>query len=425
MKTKLVIFGVTGDLSGRYLLPALGRIVGTGEFDDLSIIGVSRRDVDARAVLGDYFGQLHEVTSLFTMDMTAASEFERLREYIDLQSDEQLLFYLSVPPDASGAIIENLGKAGLNGGNVKLLMEKPFGTDLESARETIGHVANYFDESHVYRIDHYLAKEMAQNILTLRGRNALFAHVWNKEAIERIEVIALESIDIEGRAHFYEQAGALRDVLQGHLMQLLSLVLLPIPEDLDWGKLSDCRQIALDYVRPADPTHSVRAQYNGYREEVNNPESTTETFISILLESDDPNWQGVPLALTTGKALDRKKTEIRVHLRKTNEAQSNFVIFRIYPNEGIEIDLVTKKPGYERELEDQALTFMYTEGTRLPNAYEQVIVDAIRSQKSLFASGAEVLRAWEIVAPLQQAWAQHSDDLRFYDRGSKAKSILE
>lgn len=425
MKTKLVIFGVTGDLSGRYLLPALARIVGTGEFEDLSIVGVSRRDVELRDVLGDHFGSLHEVTSLFTMDMAAASEFERLREYIALRPDEQLLFYLSVPPDASGAIIENLGKAGLNGDNVKLLMEKPFGTDLESARETIGHVANYFDESHVYRIDHYLAKEMAQNILTLRGRNALFAHVWNKESIERIEVIALESIDIEGRAHFYEQAGALRDVLQGHLMQLLSLVLLPIPEDLDWTKLSDCRQIALDYVQPADPAKSVRAQYNGYREEVDNHQSTTETFISILLESTDPNWQGVPLALTTGKALDRKKTEIRVHLRKTNEAQSNFVIFRIYPNEGVEIDLVTKKPGYERELEDQALTFMYSEGTRLPNAYEQVIVDAIRSQKSLFASGAEVLRAWEIVAPLQQAWAQGSDDLRFYDRGSKAKSILE
>lgn len=425
MKTKIAIFGVTGDLSGRYLLPALSRIRATGEFDDLSIIGISRRDVEARDVLGDHFGQLHEVTSLLTMDMGQSSEFERLRDYIDLKEDEQLLFYLSVPPDASGPIIENLGRVGLNSDNVKLLIEKPFGTDLESARQVIDYVARYFDESHVYRIDHYLAKEMAQNILTLRGRNALFAHIWNKDAIERIEVLALESIDIEGRAHFYEQTGAMRDVLQGHLLQLLSLVLLPIPEDLDWSKLSNCRQIALNYLQPADPEHSLRAQYNGYREEVDNHESTTETFISILLRSEDPNWQGVPLALTTGKALDRKKTEIRVHLRRTNEAQSNFIIFRIYPNEGVEIDLVTKKPGYERELEDQELTFVYPEGTQMPNAYEQVIVDAIRSQKSLFASGEEVLRAWEIVAPLQQAWAESSHDLHFYNRGSKAKSILE
>lgn len=425
MKTKLVIFGVTGDLSGRYLLPALGRIITTGEFHDLSIIGVSRRDIDARTVLGGQFDQLQAVTSFFTMDMGQASEFERLRVAIDLQPDEQLIFYLSVPPDAIGTIIQNLGQSGLNGSNVKLLLEKPFGTDLASARQAIAHVANYFDESHVYRIDHYLAKEMAQNIVTLRGRNALFAHVWNRDAIERIEVLALESIDIEGRAHFYEQAGALRDVLQGHLLQLLSLVLLPLPADLDWAKLSDCRAIALDHIQPADPARSIRAQYHGYRDEVGNPASTTETFISVQLESTDPNWQGVPLALTTGKALDRKKTEIRVHLRKTNDAQSNFIIFRIQPNEGIEIDLVTKKPGYDRDLEMQELTFMYPAGTHLPNAYEQVIVDAIRSQKSLFASGAEVLRAWEIVAPLQQAWAGSSDDLRFYDRGSKAKSILQ
>lgn len=424
MKTKLVIFGITGDLASRKLLPALSNIIMSGKFDDLSIIGVSRRHVEAYQVLGDHHDDLGATTSMFTMDLADPAEYGRLRDHIALADDEQALFYLSVPPESSSAIIEGLGAAGLNTPNVKLLLEKPFGTNLTSARDMIAHIDAHFTEQQVYRIDHYLAKEMAQNILTFRGRNALFAHVWNNAVIERVEVIALESIDIEGRTAFYEQTGALRDVLQGHLLQLLSLVLLPIPEDLDWEKLPHCRQIALDQVRPADPTHAVRAQYAGYRDEVNNPDSAVETFVSIALQSDDPRWRGVALALTTGKALDRKKTEIRIHFKKTNEAQSNFLIFRIQPDEGIEIDLVTKKPGYEHEFEDQALKFMYPSGTRLPDAYEQVLVDAIESRKSLFATSAEVLRAWEIVARLQAAWADGADDLRMYEPGSKAGDII-
>ena len=427
MKTKLVIFGITGDLASRKLLPALSNIFMSGKFDNLSIIGVSRRQVEAYQILGDHHDDLKGTTSMFTMNLSDTAEYTRLKQHIDLKEDEQALFYLSVPPSSSGEIIEGLGVAGLNTPNVKLLLEKPFGTDLASAKDMIAHIDTHFTEEQVYRIDHYLAKEMAQNILTFRGRNALFAHVWNNTVIERIEVIALESIDIEGRAQFYEQTGALRDVLQGHLLQLLSLVLLPIPEDLDWEKLPQCRQIALNHIKPAstESHKAVRGQYIGYRDEVENGNSTTETFVSLALESDDPRWKGVPLALTTGKALDRKKTEIRIHFKKTNEAQSNFLIFRIQPNEGIEIDLVTKKPGYEHEFEDQALTFEYPSGTRLPDAYEQVLVDAIEHRKSLFATSSEVLRAWEIVAPIQEKWAHETDDLRFYEPGTHARSIIE
>lgn len=425
MKTKLVIFGITGDLASRKLLPALSNIVATGKFNGLSIIGVSRREVDARQVLGAHYEHLHSVTSMVTMDVARAEDYHGLREAINLQDDEQALIYLSVPPESSGTIIEGLGGAGINTPNVKLLLEKPFGTDLASAKEMIEHISAHFSEEQVYRIDHYLAKEMAQNILTVRGRNALFAHAWNNTVIEHIDVIALESIDIEGRAQFYEQTGALRDILQGHLLQLLSLVLLPIPEDLDWSKLPMARKAALDHIIPANPLHTVRAQYQGYREEVGNPDSTTETFVSAAFESDDPRWKGVTFALTSGKALDRKKTEIRIHFKKTNEAQSNFLIFRIHPNEGIEIDLVTKKPGYEHEFDDQALIFEYPKGTRLPDAYEQVLVDAVESRKSLFATSGEVIRAWEIVAPLQEAWARSSDDLRSYVPGAKAKTIIE
>lgn len=424
MKTKLIIFGITGDLSTRKLLPALSRIIGTGDFDDLSIIGVSRRHVEQYELLGDHHEQLNGTTAMYTMDLANPDDYRGLKSYIDLKEDEQAIFYLSVPPASSAQIVELLGQAGLNGDNVKLLLEKPFGVDLVSAQDMIEHVGRHYDESQVYRIDHYLAKEMAQNILSFRGRNALFAHVWNNTAIERIDVIALESIDIEGRAHFYEQAGALRDVLQGHLIQLLALTLLEVPEDLDWNKLPDARLKALQYIQPVDITKSLRAQYNGYRDEVQNPDSQVETFVSVALSSDDPNWQGVPLTLTTGKALERKATEVRIHFKKTNGAQSNYLIFRIQPHEGIEIDLVTKKPGYDQDFETQELTFNYPEETNLPDAYEQVIVDAIRSKKSLFAEGGEVVRSWEIVAPLQEAWLRGEPPLRFYDKGDSAKSLF-
>ncbi len=425
MKTKLIIFGITGDLASRKLLPALSNIIMSNTFDDLSIIGVSRRHVEAYQVLGDHHDGLGATTSLFTMDVSDPAEYTRLRDHIDPQEGEQVLFYLSVPPESSAGIIEGLGASGLNAPNCKLLLEKPFGTNLASARDMNERVDRHFSESQVYRIDHYLAKEMAQNVVTFRGRNALFAHMWNNAVIERIDVIALESIDIEGRASFYEQTGALRDVLQGHLLQLLSLVLLDLPDDLDWTQLPERRLRALEQVSPADPTRAVRGQYIGYRDEVGNPDSATETFVSVALTSDNPRWQGVPIALTTGKALDRKKTEIRIHFKKTNAAQSNFLIFRIQPNEGIEIHLVAKKPGYEHEFENRALTFAYASDDRLPDAYEQVLVDAINTRKSLFATSNEVLRAWEIVAPLQQAWQDNTDDLRLYEPGAKARTIIE
>lgn len=423
MKTTLVIFGITGDLAQRKLLPALANVIEAGQTGELSIIGVSRRAVEQYQVLGENH-QLAGTTSMFQMDLDNLDDYHRLCEYINAEADEQVLFYLSVPPDSAGDIVENLGQAGLNTPVNKLLLEKPFGKDLSSAQAMIDHTATYFQESQIYRIDHYLAKEMAQNIVTFRARNAIFSYLWSSEYIERIEVIALESITIEGRAAFYEQTGALRDIVQGHLMQLLALTLLPLPDELDWDSLPTRRQLALDALHPADPSKSVRAQYDGYRSEVDNPESMVETFASIELESTDPTWKGVTLALTTGKALSRKKTEVRVHFRRTNSTQSNFLIFKIQPEEGISIDLVTKKPGYDQEVEHQKLSYMYPADMHRPDAYEQVLVDAIDSRKSLFATSGEVLRAWEIMAPLQQAW-QSASDISQYSVGSHARDVID
>jgi glucose-6-phosphate 1-dehydrogenase len=426
MKTKLLIFGITGDLSTRKLLPALRSIIQTGDFDDLEIIGVSRREVDVAELLQGALSDdsLNERVAIFSMNLASRDDYYRLKERVALSSNEQLIVYLSVPPQSAAQIVDFLGEAGVNSPNVKLLFEKPFGVDLVSAQEVIARTARYYQEAQMYRIDHYLAKEMAQNIVALRGGNALFSHVWSGVAIESIELRALEEITIEGRAQFYEQTGALRDFVQGHLMQLLALVLMDIPHEFDWDKLPDARLAALQQLRPVNPEEAVRAQYKGYRGEANNAGSRVETFVSLMLHSTDERWKNVPLTLTTGKAMNQKSTEIRINFRKFHDGQSNCLICRIQPSEGVEIDLFTKKPGYEREFETRKLSFTYPEDTLLPDAYEHVITDAIRSRKSLFTSSEEVLASWRILQPLLDAWTMDDTSLNMYPVGASVDDIL-
>jgi len=425
MTTKLLIFGITGDLSTRKLLPALSEIIKTGEYDDIKIIGVSRREVDiAELFRASANAQaLESRTEVFSMDLARGSDYDRLREYVNLTSDEQLIVYLSVPPSAASQIVDFMGEAGMNTPNTKLLFEKPFGVDLTSAEEMIARSARYYNEEQIYRIDHYLAKEMSQNIVAFREGNALFTHLWNNQAIEKIEIIATEAIGIEGRAGFYEQTGALRDVLQGHLMQLLALILMDIPAELDWDTLPELRLEALRVLMSADPARAVRGQYDTYQTEVGNLGSLTETFAAVELASAASQWKGVPLRLITGKALDRKTTEIRIHFRKRHTMQSNCLTFYIQPNEGVAIELFTKKPGYEREFESRQLAFTYPEDASLPDAYEQVIVDAIRSRKSLFTSSEEVLESWRVLQPILNAWSMESQPPMQYIAGSATHAI--
>lgn len=426
MKTKLLIFGITGDLSTRKLLPALKEIINTGDFDDLSIIGVSRREVNVEELLQSSLGEtaLSDKVSIFSMDLAAPDDYSRLKDFIALDDSEQLLAYLSVPPQAATDIVDFMGKAGINTPNVKVLFEKPFGVDLQSAEEVIARAARYYNERQLYRIDHFLAKEMAQNIAAFRGGNALFGHIWNSDSIEKIDVVASEKIGIEGRAQFYEQTGALRDIVQGHLMQLLALTLMDIPADFNWDTLPQMRLEALKAIQPADPVDAVRAQYEGYQDEVSNIGSQTETFVSLQLRSTAPQWKNVPIHLVTGKALNEKTTEVRIYFRKFHDEQSNCLILRIQPNEGVEIDLFTKTPGYDREFELQKLQFSYPENTRLPDAYEQVLVDAIRSQKSLFTGSEEVLRSWQILQPVQSNWVMDDAPLKTYPQNSSITDVV-
>lgn len=422
MKTKLVIFGITGDLARRKLLPALKKIIASGSGGNIEIIGVSRGAVDVKGLVGP---ELRLITRMVTMDLAKKDDYRTLKQAIEPGKDEQTLIYLSVPPGAATRIADNLGEAGINGDRVRLLFEKPFGLDLESARDMVERITQHFSESQIYRIDHYLAKEMAQNIVAFRANNAIFRQLWSNHAIERIEIHALEAIGIVGRAQFYEQTGALRDVLQGHLMQLLALVLMDVPSRLDWSLIPDLRLQALRRIQSADPMKSLRAQYREYRQEVGVPASQVETFVRVELESDASNWESVPLVLTTGKALDRKETGITIYFKRGHAEQSNSLRFNIQPDEGIEINLFTKKPGYERVLEAQELSYRYPEDADLPEAYEQVLVDAMTSRKTIFTSSEEIIESWRILQPILNAWNFDEVDILHYDQGSSVDNVVD
>jgi glucose-6-phosphate 1-dehydrogenase len=430
--TILVIFGITGDLSHRYLLPALKQVEATEKLHEhFKIIGVSRREISIDSLFRENERGLEKYTDVLQMNLESLESFENLKKKISQVSSEfsttpEVIYYLSVPPAGVLQIIRNLGEAGLNSDNAKLLLEKPFGVDLESAEELIAQTQKHFPEKQVYRIDHYLAKEMAQNIVVFLGSNTLFRSVWNSQFIEKIEIDASEKISIEGRANFYDSTGALRDLVQSHLLQLAALTLMePCSNIFDFEELPPRRLKALQALN-INTEVSVRGQYEGYENEVGNPGSATETFVSLIVESTDSRWQGVPIRLTTGKNLKEKLTQICVHFKKTEATEENLLILRIQPNEAIVIQLWVKQPGYERKLQKIPHEFTYDKHfDNLPDAYEQVLVDAMQSNHSLFASSNEVLESWRILQPVQSKWEMGGDDLITYQPGSTINETLE
>lgn len=422
--TTLAIFGVRGDLSQRKLLPALAEICRNSDFKArLRILGLSRLELKAKASLPESASDLAGQFEVFRMDYSRQSDYEKLKDKLDQMGSGQVIFYFAVPPEAVLTIVSNLGQSGLNSPAYKLLMEKPFGTDYTSAKQLIDATDKHFKEEQVFRIDHFLAKEMAQNIAVFLGSNAIFRDVWNKTFIDKIEIVAEESLGIEGRAHFYEQTGALRDIVQSHLLQLAALTLMePCPDVFDFSQMRTRRYAALEKLM-IKPGSVAKAQYEGYGQEAGNPSSAVETFVALDLQSSDPKWQGVPIRLITGKKLSEKLTEIRVYFKKIQNAQSNILRLRVQPREGIELELWIKKPGYEQDLQMLPLDFNYGQYfDRLPDAYEQVIVDAVRGRANLFASSQEVLASWRILQPLLDSW---DNKLVFYKPGSKVEQIVK
>lgn len=434
--TILVIVGITGDLSRRYLLPSLEKIARAGVLPDkFRIVGVTRQEISVKEVLEGVKGPtafLDGTLDMCQVDLTKLDDYEKLKDHLSEVEKEfggpaQRLYYLSIPPQASQPVVRLLGESGLSkAGDTKLLLEKPFGVDLGSAEELLAYTEQYFSEVQIYRIDHYLAKEMAQNLLVFRDANPLLKHTWNREFIERIEIVAHESIDIEGRAGFYEQTGALRDVMQSHVLQLAALTLMEPStvgaQDIPRKRLEALRQLSIPSDRPI--TDSVlRAQYDGYRQEVENDGSTVETYVRLDLNSSDERWEGVPVRLATGKALSTRKTSITVTYRSDSGLEPNQLVLQVQPDTGIEFRLWAKAPGYAQKLVQHPLGFSYGDHyEELPDAYEQVLLDAINSNHTLFTSSDEVRESWRIIEPAQEYWGMHDDDLVFYQKGNEGPS---
>lgn len=273
-----------------------------------------RRDVDVKQLVADttHNQALVDATSLVTMDVAELDDYKKLKSAVEAYGADQTLVYLSVPPGAAAQIVDLMGEAGLNTPDIHLLFEKPFGFDLESAKDFIGRTSRYFKEAQLYRIDHYMAKEVAAELAPTAEYRQCSSPLGCRTG-RKCDYCCVGKIGIEGRAQFYEQTGALRDFVQGHLLQLLSLVLMTRPSvDKD---LAAQRLASLEYVAPVDVARASRGQYEGYQEEAQNPGSAVETFVAVELKSTDPNWLGVPLRLVTGKALDEKRSYITIEYK--------------------------------------------------------------------------------------------------------------
>jgi glucose-6-phosphate 1-dehydrogenase len=435
----IVVFGITGDLSKRKLLPALYHLLSQDLLpEDTKIVGISRRPLDAHELLDkvelcvlendnicDPVGLERVKNSLQThqLDPHTEKDFNAIKQLLDAYDTEgprERLLYLSVPADAFKPIITNLAKAGLNSDQNRLLLEKPFGHDEASAQDLINLLNKDFTEKQLYRIDHYLAKETAQNLLAFRLHNPIFVPLWNADHIQRIHITATETLGIENRVAFYEQTGALRDLIQSHLIQLLSIIMMDLPTDMDSAAIHVSKQHFMEQLEPADPAQAVRGQYKGYREEVGT-QSSVETYAKVHLKHTAERWQGTDIILETGKGLHKKTTEITVEFKTPHERRRNSLTFHIQPNEGIALDLVVKEPGFGEHMHHAVLDFRYKDtfkASKEVDAYERVLMDAIRSDQSLFASDRELLASWHVLAPLLIQWKNNSDGLQFYDQGT-------
>lgn len=449
----LVIFGITGDLAQRKLLPALYFLSKNhGLPQPMRIVGVTRRGMTVQDVItgirqavektGETCDQavldhIGAQVQIVTMDLLDPAAYVQLGQQLSAIEDQAgacmtRLLYLAIPAQTFQPVVRRLGEAGLHKGcrhqtgATRLLIEKPFGYDLASAKQLVAELNHDFSEEQIYRIDHYLAKETAQNILHFRFQNPIFKRVWDNQCIRRITVTAAETIGIEGRVAFYDQTGALRDVVQSHLLQLLALVTMDEPKEFTANQIHRQKQVLLQRIAPitADKvaTDAVRGQYSGYLEEIGKHESFTETYAALRLSIQNDRWRGVPIVLRAGKALAKKTVEVVVEFADSSPATpDNVLTLHIQPHEGINVRLLAKKPGFARKIEPVDMSFDYHRSFAAqfrPNAYERVLLDAMRGDKTLFATSEQVLASWRIVENVLHEWGKNGSGLHLYKPGT-------
>jgi glucose-6-phosphate 1-dehydrogenase len=464
--TTLVIFGGTGDLAHRKLLPAIYNLAHEGALPErFNLIAVSRSDMsddDYRKmvresieqysrrepdeqVLEKLLEQMRYVPGTFDDDAV----FDRLGEDLE-QCDRDAevafnrIFYLSTAPRFFGLIVEKLGEHGLDKhdeAEVRVVIEKPFGTRESEAKALNRQVLKVLRESQVYRIDHYLGKETVQNVLAFRFANGMFEPIWNRNYIDYVQITAAEDMGIGRRAEYYDSAGALRDLVQNHMLQLLTLLCMEPPVTFDADEVRDEKVKVLHAVAPPAEDEVVRARFTsgmaegkeavGYLDEEGVPDdSATETYVALRLEVDNWRWAGVPIYLRTGKRLARKVTEIAVTLKPVPHlafkaegsvgVQPNQLILTVQPNEGVSLSLGAKIPGSQMRIRPVNMEFLYGTSflSQSPEAYERLIMDAMRGDPTLFTRDDEVEAQWRIIDPILEAWEKGENPVAEYPAGS-------
>jgi len=454
----VVIFGASGDLTKRKLLPALYHLEQSGFLPEkFAVLGVARRPLEATFAadmkdgiikgggvkddepkLGPFIDRVH----YYAMNLDEEAGYAGLKAKLDemdtkLGTKANRLFYLAVAPEYFSDIVKFLGVQGMNKPTegeqwVRTIIEKPFGHDLKSACALNDEVNKVFAENQIFRIDHYLGKETVQNILVFRFANGIFEHVWNRNYIDHVEITAAESIGIEGRGPFYEQAGALRDVVQNHVMELLSFVAMEPPVSFDADAVRSEKVKVWRAIQPIDVGDTVRGQYGpgtvdgkpavGYREEDRvSPTSQTETYAALRLEIENWRWAGVPFYIRAGKRMAKRVTEITIQFKlpplllfKDHEGKGaegvrpNVISMRIQPDEGIALRFAAKVPGPSMNMSSVNMNFSYADafGASSANGYERLLLDAMLGDGTLFAHRDGVEATWSLMTPLLEAWAK-------------------
>jgi glucose-6-phosphate 1-dehydrogenase len=466
----LIIFGASGDLANRKLIPALWSLYAARTLPEpFVIIGTGRTEMSDEAFRNKMregvkqFARLKvpsdNVWSRFAAglfylagDPTGPALYARLRQALeDIERKRggpaNRLYYLSTPPSLYDDIVVQLGKAALaaeGGGWTRIIIEKPFGHDLDSARELNELVTAVFKEEQVYRIDHYLGKETVQNILALRFANGIFEPLWNRNHVADVQLTVAETVGVEGRGGYYEESGALRDMIQNHLLQVVCLVAMEPPVTFDARAVRDEKSKVLQAARPIDPAHvdalALRAQYGpgfignrqvpGYVQERGvKPDSATETYAALRLQIDNWRWAGVPFYLQTGKRLAKRVSEIVIRFHRTPHmifrrgdvsVDPNLLVIRIQPDEGISLIVDAKEPGPDLKISPVKLEFKYQEvfGGEPPEAYERLLLDAIHGDPTLYSRGDWIEQAWTLTQPILDHWAHTPGPLPQYEAGA-------
>jgi len=438
-----VIFGVTGDLAKRKLIPALYSLKAKDLLPKrFSIVGVGRRDLSKKDFnrlleesaqefignVGSEWQRFKEQFSYFSVDFTAGDSFVNLSHYLEKldrknKSGGNRVFYLAMPPDLFGSVTKNMKKSGLLKGNgwKRVVFEKPFGFGLSSARSLNKQISAVFSEKEIYRIDHYLAKEFVQNIIFFRFSNSMFEQIWNNKFIDNVQIIIAEQNGVGMRGKYYDKSGAVSDIIQNHALQILALVAMEAPRSVGAANTAQEKVKVLRAVRKVSPKEIVLGQYgsghvNGqqvrpYREEQNvDSKSTTETYAAIKFEIDNPRWEGVPFIVRTGKRLSKSYAEVNVVIKDVvctlfcdeRKDHPNVITIRIQPDEGIAIKFNVKSHGTVSAINPVVMDFNHKAvfGMNSPEAYETLLAGVIQGDKSLFTSWVETEESWKIIDPV-------------------------